>query len=127
MGHPEAFGDDGLQEATGTPGIRRRVAFEEQDGYWFGHVETEPHMQSGWHHHGEMTTFGRVVEGTLFVEFGPGGNQRIEAGPGDWFRIPAGVIHREGTVGDTPGSLTLGRVGGGQPVFPVDGPEPEET
>lgn len=38
-------------------------------------------MQSGWHHHGEMTTFGRVVEGTLFVEFGSGGKQRIETGP----------------------------------------------
>jgi hypothetical protein len=26
----QAFGDDGLKEATGTPGIRRRVAFEAQ-------------------------------------------------------------------------------------------------
>ena len=126
MAHPEAFGDEGLEEATGTPGIRRRVAFEESDEYWFGHVETEPNMKSGWHHHGEMTTFGRVLQGTLFVEFGPGGQHRIEAGPGDWFRIPAGVIHREGTVGDTPGSLTLGRVGAGPPVFPVDGPEPAD-
>lgn len=126
MAHPEVFGDDGLVEATGTPGIRRRVAFEASDDYWFGHVETEPGVQSGWHHHGEMTTFGRVVAGRLFVEFGAGGSQRIEAGPGDWFRIPAGVIHREGTVGDEPGVLTLGRVGSGPPVIPVDGPDPAD-
>lgn len=37
------------------------------------------------------------------------------------------MIHREGTVGDTAGSLTLGRIGGGQPVFPVDDPEPEDA
>ncbi len=126
MGHPEAFGDDGLEEAAGTPGIRRRVAFEAHDEYWFGHVETEPGTTSAWHHHGEMTTFGRVISGTLFVEYGPGGRERVEAGPGDWFRIPAGMIHREGTAGDEPGSLTLGRVGSGPPVFPVDGPEPED-
>lgn len=122
---PEAKGDDQLEEAVGTPGISRRVAFEEDDEYWFGHVETEAGMASGWHHHGEMTTFGHVLGGELWVEFGPGGKQRIDIKPGEYFRIPAGVVHREGTSADGPGSAVLGRVGGGQPVFPVEGPDPE--
>lgn len=122
---PEAKGDGELDAAAGTPGITRRVAFEEAGEYWFGHVETVAGMTSGWHHHGEMTTFGHVLEGTLWFEFGPGGKSRVEVVAGDYFRIPAGVVHREGTTTDGPGSAILGRVGGGQPVFPVDGPDPE--
>lgn len=121
---PQGKRDEDLQEAAGTPGITRRVAFEEPDSHWFGHIATEAGMTSGWHHHGEMTTFGYVLEGTLWFEFGPGGSDRVELGAGEYFEVPAGVVHREGTTADGPGSAVLGRVGRGQPVFPVDGPDP---
>ena len=49
--------EDELREAEGTPGLKRRVAFEAQ-GHWFGHVEAEPETMSGWHHHGDNVTMG---------------------------------------------------------------------
>lgn len=118
------LGDPDLREATGTPGIHRRVAAED-DGYWFGHVTTDPDALSGWHHHGEMVTVGYVIEGRTRFEFGPGGQHSVEAGPGDYFVVPPGFVHREGNLTDEPGEIVLVRVGEGSPVFPVDGPEPE--
>jgi uncharacterized RmlC-like cupin family protein len=59
--------DRDLQEAVGTPGLRRRVAFE-SDGHWFGHVEAAPEAMSGWHHHGDTLTIGYVVRGELRFE-----------------------------------------------------------
>lgn len=55
---------------------------------------------SGWHHHGEDVTMGYVLKGSIALEFGPGGSQKVEIG-----------------------ELVISRVGEGQLVFPVDGPE----
>lgn len=60
--------DEQLQGATGTPGLNRRVAFEDDDQYWFGHVEAEPDTMSGWHHHGDNTTLGYVLSGRARLE-----------------------------------------------------------
>lgn len=113
-----------LREATGTPGLHREVAFEDEET-WFGHVTTEPAVLSGWHHHGEMTTIGYVLEGRVRFEFGPGGTEVLEARAGDYFRVPPGLVHREGNPTDQPGRIVLVRVGEGPPVVPVDGPGPE--
>jgi uncharacterized RmlC-like cupin family protein len=121
----EVLKDEQLQDAVGTPGITRRVAFE-ADGHWFGHVEAAPAAMSGWHHHGDNETLGYVIDGEIRVEFGPGGSQSLEAGTGDYFRVPPNLIHREGNMSTRPGSVVLVRVGQGPPVFPADGPEPAD-
>lgn len=116
--------DDDLREATGTPGIHRRVAVEDE-GYWFGHVRTDPDSLSGWHHHGENVTVGYVLRGHTRIEFGPGGDEKVDVGPGEYFVVPAQLVHREGNLTDQDGEIVLVRVGEGPPVFPVDGPDAE--
>jgi uncharacterized RmlC-like cupin family protein len=116
-------GDGELRPAEGTPGLRRRVAFDE-DGHWFGHVEAAPETMSGWHHHGDNVTLGYVIEGHVTLEFGAGGNERVEVGPGEYFRVPKNVVHREGNMATRPGEVVLVRCGEGPVVFPVDGPDP---
>lgn len=115
--------DSELREATGTPGLHRRVAFE-SDEYWFGHVDAEPETISGWHHHGQNVTIGYVLNGQIRLEFGPGGSQSVEVHAGEYFTVPAEVIHREGNLSDTSAEVVLVRIGEGPPVFPVDGPAP---
>ena len=114
---------DELVEAPGTPGLVRRTAFE-GEGHWFGHVEAEANSMSGWHHHGENTTVGYSLRGSFRVEYGPGGRLSAEVGEGEFFTVPAGVIHREGNPTDQVAEAIIVRFGEGPPVFPADGPEP---
>jgi uncharacterized RmlC-like cupin family protein len=78
---------------------------------------------SGWHHHGDNVTIGYVVEGTVTLEFGVDGHERVEVGPGEYFRVPEHVVHREGNMSSKPGQVVLVRVGDGPVVFPADGPD----
>ena len=114
--------DGDLREAEGTPGLLRRTAFE-GDGHWFGHVEAAPETMSGWHHHGDNVTMGYVVKGNVTLEFGPGGSQRVEVGKGEYFEVPRHTVHREGNASSESGEVVISRVGEGQLVFPVDGPD----
>ncbi len=112
-----------LGEATGTPGIVRKVAHETV-GYWFGHATASAETMSGWHHHGQTTTLGFVLKGNLRFEFGPGGAGSVDLSAGDYFIVPAGAVHREGNASAEPGEAIIVRVGEGPPVFPVEGPDP---
>jgi uncharacterized RmlC-like cupin family protein len=91
---------------------------------WAGFVKTDPGMVSGWHHHGEHETSIYVVAGTLRMEYGPGGDEVLEAAPGDFVYVPAGAIHREGNPTDDESTLVVVRAGTGDPVTNVDGPAP---
>ena len=82
-------------------------------------------MVTGWHVHAGHDTYIYVVAGSATVESGPGGLVRAEAGAGDFVLIPRGLIHREGTAAGSQGvEAVLIRVGEGEPVTNVDGPEP---
>ncbi len=70
--------EDQLRGAKGSPGLTRRVAFESH-GHWFGHVEAEPETMSGWHHHGDNVTMGYVLKGKVTLEFGAGGQEKVES------------------------------------------------
>ncbi len=106
-----------------TPGKVREQAIA-VDGLWSGFVRTEPGETSGWHHHGEYDTSVYVIEGTVRIEFGPGGAHAVEAGPGDFLHIPKHVVHREGNSGTTVAQEVVTRSGTGPVTINVDGPAP---
>ncbi len=107
--------------ADPTPGKVREQAID-VDGLWSGLVSSEPGVMSGWHHHGEHDTSVYVVAGTVRIEFGPGGAQAVEAGPGDFLHIPRHVVHREGNSGATTSQEVVTRSGTGPLTINVDGP-----
>lgn len=107
-----------------TPGMERFEAYAADDR-WVGYVATEPGVRSGWHHHGEMDTYVYVVRGAVELESGPGGGDLATAHVGQFAHIPAGTVHREGTPAGEPAEAVVVRIGRGQPVFNVEGPDPE--
>jgi len=104
-----------------TAGIERQELIS-TDHSWVGIAYTEPESVSGWHHHGEYESFIYAITGRLRLEFGAGGNESVEAGPGDVFYVPRGIVHRELTLGAEKGTAFLVRAGSGEPVVNVDGP-----
>lgn len=106
-----------------TPGMVREKAVE-VEGLWSGLVTTEPHMVSGWHHHGDHETSIYVVDGAMRMEFGPDGESVVEAGPGDFLHVPAHTVHRESNPGETTAHAVVTRSGHGPVTVNVDGPTP---
>ena len=113
--------EDELQPGDPTPGMSRRVAGHEQ-GMWTGTVDTEPGAVSGWHHHGEHETTLYVVSGRMRLESGPDGRDVVDAGPGDFIRVPAGAVHRESNPSAEAARAVIVRCGTGAPTINVDGP-----
>jgi uncharacterized RmlC-like cupin family protein len=113
-------------EGEHTPGMSREQAIA-VPGMWAGFVRTEAHTTTGWHHHAEYETTIYVVSGSLRMESGPGGGEVLEAGPGDFLRVPKGAIHREGNPGDEQSHLVVVRAGEGPAVVNVDGPAPSPS
>ena len=112
-----------LETGPPTAGMTRKTAVAGED-VWMGEVRTEPGAMSGWHHHGEHTTYGYIIEGKARVEFGPGGGKSLEGGAGDFFVVPPHTVHREGNPGTDEQVLAAIRIGKGPSVINVDGPEP---
>ena len=110
-----------LTDADPTPGMARQVATH-AEGMWSGTFYTEPGAVSGWHHHGEYETTLYVVSGRMRLESGPNGAHVLEAGPGDFLRVPAGAVHRESNPSDAPARAVIVRCGTGDPTYNTDGP-----
>lgn len=104
-----------------TPGMQRQQAIA-TDGAWAGFVRTEAGMVSGWHHHGDYETVIYVLTGVLKMEFGPGGANIVQAGPGDFVYVPRGAVHRESNPSAEPSDVIVVRAGAGESTFNVDGP-----
>ncbi|HSP37415.1 MAG TPA: cupin domain-containing protein [Frankiaceae bacterium] len=117
-----SIGPDALSDADPTPGMHRQLAFE-APGLWAGLVHTEPGASSGWHHHGEHESSLYVVGGRMRLEFGPGGRDSVEAGPGTFLHVPAHTVHRESNPGDATSTAVIARAGRGVPTVNVDGPD----
>ena len=111
-----------LADADPTPGMHRRRAFA-APGLWAGVVHTDPGTVSGWHHHGDHETSLYVVAGRMRLESGAGGAHVVEAGPGEFVHVPAGVVHRESNPGDTTSTAVIARAGAGVPTVNVEGPD----
>ena len=108
-------------EGDQTSGMVREQAISTGD-LWAGLVRTEPHMVSGWHHHGDHETSIYVISGVLRMESGPGGESVVEADPGDFLYVPREAIHRESNPGEVESQLVVVRVGLGPTVINVEGP-----
>src|SRR5262249_49554328 len=101
-------------DASATPGLEVRHRLD-PDGRWVGWtgwITNEAGDVSGWHHHGANDTYVYVIRGSVTIEFGPGGAERIGARAGDFFFVPANAIHREVTGPDTDLDAFIVRVGG---------------
>jgi uncharacterized RmlC-like cupin family protein len=110
-----------LESGPSTGGMTRKTAVAGDD-IWMGEVRTEAGAMSGWHHHGEHTTYGYIIAGRARVEFGPGGGQSLEGASGDFFVVPPHTVHREGNPGSEEQVLVAIRLGNGPSVINVEGP-----
>ena len=90
---------------------------------WSGWIRNEAGDVSDWHHHAANDTYVYVVRGSVTVEFGPDGAERIDAHAGDFFLVPAHTVHRETTGTDTDLDAFLLRIGGEPEYVDVDGPD----
>ncbi len=109
-------------EGQPTPGMRREQAGATERS-WAGYVTTDAGMVSGWHHHGDYESHIFVVSGGLRMESGAGGQDVVEARPGDFVFVPPHTVHREGNPTADEAALIVVRAGHGEPVFNVDGPD----
>ena len=107
-----------------TAGLTREEAVA-TERMWAGYAKTDPGMVSSWHHHGDQESAIYVLWGMLRMEFGPGGAETFDAGPGDFVFVPAGAIHRESNPSDEPTDVVVVRAGSGPSVVNVDGPQPD--
>lgn len=114
--------DDRSWAGPQTPGMRREEAFADK-GSWVGLVRSEPGQVSGWHHHAEYETFFYCISGRLRLEHGSGSGEAAEAGPGDFARIPKGVVYRESNPGEEASVVAVFRTGTGVSVVNVEGPD----
>ncbi len=113
---------DGRSEGQKTPRMRREQAVS-TDRSWAGYVTTEAGMVSGWHHHGDYESHIYVLSGALRMESGPGGQDVVEAQPGDFVFVPPHTVHREGNPTSAEAAVIVVRAGSGEAVFNVDGPD----
>ena len=113
-----------LADAPQTPSLTRRQAFA-SEGVWIGVATMEAHSVTGWHHHGNHTTYVYVASGHPRIESGPGGRDVLEAAPGDFVKIPTRTIHRESNRRKEKGLLIVFRLGSGPTVENTEGPETE--
>jgi uncharacterized RmlC-like cupin family protein len=118
-----ALARDGLTAAPGYPGITRELAFQSDRAFQV-RVRGEGLAATGWHHHGEREVFGYLVKGRARFEFGPGGSASEEVGAGGFFRVPAGLVHRDVNPIDEEQEFVLVFAGSGPLVVDVDGPDP---
>ena len=110
-----------LVASVPTPGMERREL--DAGAARIISVRTQPGLMSGWHHHGAYTTCGYIVAGRLRLESGPGGSSVVEGGPGDLFLVPPNTVHRESNPSDEEQVVVGFRVGRGDTVVNVDGPD----
>ncbi|MCI4371946.1 MAG: cupin domain-containing protein [Thermoplasmata archaeon] len=114
---------DALTAGSSTRGITREKAFEE-GAVLVSRSRIAGGVASDWHHHGRRRLFGILFAGRLRLEYGPHGKQAVDLEPGDFFRIPVGLVHRDVNVDPRREALVAAFLDGeGIPIVNVAGPE----
>ena len=83
-----------LARGDSTDGITRMRAFDRENTV-VSQSRIAPKIVSGWHHHGTRDLYGFLVSGHLQVEYSQNGPKTADITPGDFFHIPAGLVHRD--------------------------------
>jgi len=94
MSKLEALPAEALSESSSTPGIKRHLAFKDED-HMVIRARTEPDMVSGWHHHGDHDVYGYVVSGVARFENAADEKEVITVSQGGFFHVPPHTVHRE--------------------------------
>lgn len=124
-GAPTVAGRDDLVETSPLANLTRAMPFpdapvQQVRGHADGRVASE------WHHHGDNDVFGYVIRGEGYVEWGTGENDRKLAEAGEFFVVPAGVVHRDVNPSDDVQDYLLWVVGSEPRVVYVDGPDSDD-
>jgi uncharacterized RmlC-like cupin family protein len=90
----EVVRGNALTRGSSTRGITRDKAFEE-GMVLVSRSRIASGVVSDWHHHGRRRLFGVLLAGRLRLEYGPHGKEAVDLEPGDFFRIPVGLVHRD--------------------------------
>ncbi|WP_338694325.1 cupin domain-containing protein [Bradyrhizobium sp. 26S5] len=118
---------DKLVDGPLTPGQNRKKALEVGD-LWVGecHV-TALDQPSQWHHHEQFDSVMYMLSGRIRVDFGENGARSFEMGKGDYAYFPRRAIHRcQILEGGDDVRYVFVRLGKGETVVNVDGPEASE-
>jgi len=83
-----------LGDGDSTQGITRKRAFESESAI-VSQSKVAPRVVSGWRHHGTRQLYGFIVSGQLQLEYLLKGNELADLSAGDFFHIPAGLVHRD--------------------------------
>lgn len=118
---PRTAGPDDLVPTAVLANLTRLTPFpdaavQQVRGHASGRIE------SSWHHHGDNDVFGYVIEGEGYVEWGTDEDERKLARAGEWFRVPAGLVHRDVNPSDADQEYVLWLTGSEPRVVDVDGP-----
>ncbi len=119
---PRKVAAEELIDTGRTSGVVRLEAFSDER-VWVGAVINSPGEMSRWHVHPGHDTYAYIADGSIQIEYGPGGREAVELGAGDFAHIPAGTVHREGNLSNSPSKGILIRIGEGPVVVDLDGPE----
>ena len=107
-----------------------RLHFNDPDERWVGWagwIQNDAGDVSGWHHHATNETHVYVIRGSVTVEFGPSGMDRVAAGAGDFFIVPSNTVHRELTDEESDLEAFIVRVGGEPEEVAAEAPAPVQT
>ena len=118
----EVVRKDHLTPGGVTQGIRRDRAFEDEDVV-MARSQIAVGTISAWHHHGARHLYGYLVSGRLRFDYGQDGKEAVELAPGDFFHIPAALIHRDVNVSPSEVAVVVNvSVGTGPAVVNVSEP-----
>jgi len=114
-----------LAVGDSTEGIVRKKAFESETTI-VSQSQVSPRVVSGWHHHGTRQLYGFIVSGRLQLEYFLRRLEIADLNIGDFFHIPAGLVHRDLNP-NKDGELVVVNilVGSGPAVINVDSPPKE--
>jgi quercetin dioxygenase-like cupin family protein len=111
-----------LKAGDATDGIARGRAFED-DAAIVSRTRVAAGVRSAWHHHGSRLLYGFLAAGRFRLEYGPDGKEAADLEPGDFFRIPVGLVHRDVNPDSTQEVVVVSVVvGRGPAVVNVRGP-----
>lgn len=83
---------------TSYAGVAWRAAFE-RGGAQAGEVRIPAGTTGSWRHHGARTLYDYVLSsGKSALGFGPKGSRVAPLNADDFFCVPAGLVHRDGTI-----------------------------